>query len=139
VRPAVVFDTSVLMSAVIWGGTPGRCLQLAREGRVEGVICAEILEELAQKLVLKLAFSSQQAVEVLGSLQLFLVPVVISGRMTGLCADPKDDMVLECALAAEATHVVSGDKKHLLSLKRFRGISIVSPAELLQAIGVAKA
>jgi predicted nucleic acid-binding protein len=62
-------------------------------------------------------------------------PIVITGQMANLCADPKDDMVLECALAAQATQVVSGDKKHLLSLKQFRGISIVSPAELIRMVG----
>jgi predicted nucleic acid-binding protein len=43
-------------------------------------------------------------------------------------------MVLECALAAEADYIVSGDKKHLLALREFRGISIVSPAEFLRKI-----
>jgi predicted nucleic acid-binding protein len=93
--------------------------------------------QLADKLTAKLAFSNQQIVEVIGSLQIFLRPVVITGQMTNLCADPKDDMVLECALASQATQVVSSDKKHLLSLKQFRGISIVSPAELIRMVEAA--
>jgi len=76
------------------------------------------LNELADKLDVRLGFTNEQIIEIIGSLQLFLKPVEISGRMTGLCpADPKDDMVLECALAAKATHLVSGDKKHLLPIK----------------------
>lgn len=133
----VVFDTSVLMSAVGWGGRPGRCVQLARDGRIEGVTCVEILDELADKLSAKLGYSNEQVVRVIGSLQLFLRPIAITGTMTGLCADPKDDMVLECALAAPATHVVSGDKKHLLSLGQFRGIPIISPAELERVVQAA--
>jgi predicted nucleic acid-binding protein len=43
-------------------------------------------------------------------------------------------MVLECALAAEADYIVSGDKKHLLALQQFQGISIVSPADFLRRI-----
>jgi predicted nucleic acid-binding protein len=43
-------------------------------------------------------------------------------------------MILECALAAEADFIVSGDKKHLLVLRRFRGIPIVSPAEFLRRL-----
>ncbi len=104
---------------------------MARDGRIEGVTCTEILDELADKLSIKLAFSNQQLIEVIGSLQIFLKPVAITGQMTGLCADPKDDMVLECALVAGATHVVSSDKKHLLTLQQFRGIGIVSPAQLI--------
>jgi predicted nucleic acid-binding protein len=40
--------------------------------------------------------------------------------------------VLECALAAKADYIVSGDRRHLLPLKAFRGIPIVSPAEFLR-------
>jgi predicted nucleic acid-binding protein len=48
--------------------------------------------------------------------------------------DPQDEMVLECALAAEVDVIVSGDKKHLLSLRRFRGIPILSPSEFLRSL-----
>jgi predicted nucleic acid-binding protein len=40
-------------------------------------------------------------------------------------------MILECALVAKAGHIISGDKKHLLRLKQFRRIPMVSPAEFL--------
>jgi uncharacterized protein len=133
----VVFDTSVLFSAIGWKGKPSQCVQFARDGRIDGVTCAEILDELAEKLAIKLAFNSQQIIEIIGSLQIFLKPVAITGQMTNLCADPKDDMVLECALIANATQVVSSDKKHLLSIKQFRGIDIVSPAELIRIVGAA--
>jgi len=57
-------------------------------------------------------------------------------RATGATVDPGDEMVLECALAAEADYIVSGDKKHLLALREFRGISIVSPAEFLRRLKI---
>jgi predicted nucleic acid-binding protein len=60
--------------------------------------------------------------------------VEISGAMTGLQRDPKDDMVLECAVVAGATHVVTGDRQHLLPVKEFRGIKIVTPRELLDLV-----
>ena len=65
----------------------------------------------------------------------FMHATSITGSLRGVCPDPKDDMVLECAIAAKETHVVTGDKKHLLSLKSFQGIAIVSPAVLAQAVG----
>ena len=57
-------------------------------------------------------------------------------RAGGATPDPNDEMVLECALAAEADAIVSGDKKHLLSLRKFRGIAIVSPSDLLRRLPV---
>ena len=45
--------------------------------------------------------------------------------------DPTDNRILECAQAAEAQFVVTGDKKHLLPLSSFRGISIVGLRDFL--------
>jgi len=46
-----------------------------------------------------------------------------------------DNRILECALAAEAQFLVTGDTKHLLPLKVFRGILIKSPREILDRLG----
>ena len=132
--PVAVFDTNVLFSAVAWRGNPARCVELARDGSIVGVTCTEILNELAEKLALRLGFNNEQVMQALASLLGFLQAATITGQMTGLCADPKDDKVLECALAANATHVVTGDKRHLLILKQFRAIEIVSPADFLRVV-----
>ncbi len=55
-------------------------------------------------------------------------------RATGATPDPGDEMILECAAAAAADFIVSGDKKHLLALRQFQGIPIVSPAELFESM-----
>jgi len=52
------------------------------------------------------------------------------GSIRGFCRDPKDDMVLECAVLAGAEIIVSGDK-YLLTMDPFRGIRILSPREFL--------
>ena len=45
--------------------------------------------------------------------------------------DPKDDKILDCALACNADFIVSQDN-HLLNLKTFRNIKIASPEEFLK-------
>jgi predicted nucleic acid-binding protein len=127
----------VLFSAIGWAGKPRRCLEFARTGRIEAVTCEQIIEELAEKLKQKLNFSDRQVLETSAYLMGFMRAVAIPGTLRGASPDPDDDMVLECAAAAGATQVVSGDKKHLLSLKQFRGISILSPAELVQRVEAA--
>ena len=47
--------------------------------------------------------------------------------------DPDDDHVLACAFAAQADLIVSGDS-HLLNLKTYHRIRIVSAAEALALI-----
>lgn len=135
----VVFDTNVLFSAVGWGGTPGRCVDLAAGGTVVGVTCVEILAELADRLRAKLLYDDEQIARVLASLLRFLQVVPITSNMRGMQADPKDDKVLECAVAGGSTHVVTGDRKHLLPLKACRGVRIVTPAEFLREIETARA
>lgn len=56
-RPIVVFDTNVLFSHTSWRGNPFQCVELARAGAVEGVTCLEILNELTDKLQVKLSFT----------------------------------------------------------------------------------
>jgi uncharacterized protein len=45
--------------------------------------------------------------------------------------DPDDNRILECALAADAWFIVSGDR-HLLTLRAYQSMSIVSPREFLE-------
>ncbi|MCE2416478.1 hypothetical protein J4G07_21065 [Candidatus Poribacteria bacterium] len=61
----------------------------------------------------------------------FLRPVEIPNRLKGVTTDPDDSMVVECAVVAGATHIVTGDQKHLLPLKSYRNILIVKPADFL--------
>lgn len=46
-------------------------------------------------------------------------------------ADPADDQVLACAVSASADRIVSGDR-HLLEIRSFRGISILTAQEYLR-------
>ena len=56
-QPIAVYDTNILFSGLGWKGTPNRCIELARQGRVVGLTCSEILDELTEKLTTKLNFS----------------------------------------------------------------------------------
>jgi predicted nucleic acid-binding protein len=49
-------------------------------------------------------------------------------------ADPGDDLVLDCALAARADLIITGDRKRLLPLKAYQGIGMVSPKEAVERI-----
>lgn len=129
--PIAVFDTNVLLSGVGWKGRPYECLELARVGKVEGITCAEVLDELAAKLKTKLEFSEEETINTIVDLLAFLKLVTIDGTLKAVQADPDDDKILECALAGSANFVVTGDRRHLLPLRTFRGISIVTPAEFL--------
>jgi predicted nucleic acid-binding protein len=50
--------------------------------------------------------------------------------------DPDDEMFIECAVAAQAEYLVTGDKAHLLEVKQVSGTSIVSVSNFLAELGV---
>ena len=52
-------------------------------------------------------------------------------KLAGVVGDDDDHRILEGAVAADAEFLVTGDKKDLLPLSRFREIRIVSPREFL--------
>ncbi len=137
-RPVVVFDTNVLLSAIGWKGNPYRCLELARTGDVEGLTCAEIICELTEKLRLKLGFSDEQVTETLADILSVLRVITITGELKAVPSDPDDDKVIECAVVGAATHIVSGDRRHLLPLGSHAGIAIVSPAEFIRLLATSR-
>jgi predicted nucleic acid-binding protein len=54
----------------------------------------------------------------------------VPGILSGVCRDPKDDFILECAVLGNADVIVTGDKD-LLALGEYEGIRIVTPRQYL--------
>ena len=130
-QPIVVYDTNVLISGMIWGGIPYDCIALAQEEKVEGLICEEILDEFWDKLTTKFSFSLHDASKIVTELLDFLHIVEITNQLKDVTADPDDDMIIECALVGNATHIITGDRRHLLPLESYEGILIVKPTDFL--------
>jgi len=129
----VVLDTNVLVSALVGHGKPRRLLTKLFEGH-EIVSSKQMLAELGDVLSRrKFGFTRHQIDEFLlimvkGSILATIVecPKIIE-------EDPDDDVVLATALEGRAEFLVSGDK-HLLSLREFRGIRIVTVREMLETL-----
>ncbi len=45
-----------------------------------------------------------------------------------------DNRILECAIEGKADYIISGDKHHILPLKKFQKIRILSPSQFLKSI-----
>lgn len=131
----VVFDTNVVASASFWRGKPFDCLSAWAQGKCEAVVSPATLAEYHETIEeLCLRSVDRKPVEWADSLAESAVLVFPTDRATGATSDPDDEMILECALAGEVDYIVSGDKKHLLSLGEFRGIRVVSPAEFVRIL-----
>jgi uncharacterized protein len=129
-----VFDTNILISAVLsCNGAPFKCLALAKIGQIESVTCQEILDEFAEKLLLKFKFSEDMTQIAIQEVRNFSRLIEIPGVLKAVPNDADDDMVVECAVLGKATHIVTGDK-HLLTLMNYQNISIVKAADFLLGI-----
>ena len=133
----VLFDTNVLIAAFL---TEGLCWKLLlRANRKEFLLCTSpyILEELKRNLHGKFSFTREDASEAIGLITEIAWVADDKGiEVKGVCRDRKDDAILASALASRADYIVTGDQD-LLSLKRYKGVKILSPREfeVLMAVG----
>lgn len=126
-----VFDTNILLAALFsQNGNPFRCLALAKTGKVESLTCQEILDEFAEKLLIKFKFSEEMTQAAVEEVRRFSRIVKISGTLRAVPDDADDDMIIDCGLTGNATHIVTGDK-HLLSMKNYQEIEIVKATDFV--------
>lgn len=105
----VVLDSGIWISALQFGGTP--LLALEKALAVDRIAsCTQIEQEIARVLIGKMSWEADRVAETLAFCLLGAIHVPVRGRIKGVCRDPKDDMVIECAVNAHADLIVSGDK-----------------------------
>lgn len=127
----IVADTNVVVSGFLFHGPPRELLLRIQRGLVFNATSPALLAELEDVLA-RPKFGVSTAV-----LNLFLAECEATFEVVSpvkqvrvIEDDPDDDRVLEAALTAKASTIVSGDR-HLLQLKRWNDISILSPSEFL--------
>lgn len=131
----VVADTNVLVSAIVFGGPPGRIVELAAEGRLQLIISPALINELRAVPRRKFGFSDAAVYQSETLLRRASVIVEPDQQLSIVLQDPADNRVLEAAEAGNAEAIVSGDR-HLLALGTFGAITIISPREFLGSAGV---
>lgn len=127
----VVLDTNVIMSAIFFGGIPGKILDAQKSQKLTLVISPEILSEY-QEVAARLA--NQFHVEYEPILEWITVNselVAHSALKTQVSMDPDDDKFIACALASGAKIICSGDK-HLLNENGYQGIEILKPRGFIE-------
>ncbi|MFQ5847281.1 MAG: putative toxin-antitoxin system toxin component, PIN family [Candidatus Methylomirabilales bacterium] len=130
----VVADTNVYVSAIVFGGTCEAILVLARAGVVEFFLCPAIRTELKDVLAHTFGWPPPQVRDALAEAQALASLVRPSVRLSGILVHDQDHRILECAVAAHADFLITGDEKHLQPLKTFRGTQIVSPRAFLDRL-----
>ena len=129
----VVFDTNMIISALLFGGKPKDLLDLGFAGHLEICISSPLIEELVGVLGEKFQAPREWILEAAGVLRANSRLIEPGEEIRAVKDDPMDNRVLECAVAAKADLIVSGDH-HLLDLKSYRGIKILGVSEALSRL-----
>lgn len=74
----------------------------------------------------------QQIISVITDVAIRIIPKPLGE--TVIPNDPSDEAVLACAVTADARMIVSGDIKHLLPLRAYRSIRIMTAKEYLAQV-----
>lgn len=132
----IVVDTNVMIAAILWQGPPHRILELAERGQVSLCAIPSMLEELQEVLERsKFRKQLQNRATSIEEIMSDLLPLVELYEPTAapkaVPADPDDEIFIECALSADAPFLISGDD-HLLRLRKYGRIRIVTPTEFLR-------
>ena len=130
----VVLDTNVVVSALNFPGNERLVLELALRGRFEFYLSRFILEEVAGVLVRKFGWGEERTTEAVLVLETAAnvieppqLPEVIEGGHA-------DNRVLDCAAAASADYLITGDRRHLLPIGEHRGARIVNAPRFLSKL-----
>lgn len=127
----VVIDTNIFISAFGWGGRPLKIIELLENGEIRNCVSEETFNELFEALTYpKLGFPIKLQTEIL-ELVLAYSDFYSPKENLELTPDPEDNKFIECALSANASFIITGDKG-LLSIKQFRNIKIVTPDDFLK-------
>lgn len=136
----IVLDTNVVLSALLWRGTPYHHLfQAIREAEPIELFTSEVLLEELREILLRPSPAKRLSLIRLSAGQV-LAKYIETVDLVAPIATPRvvrddidDDHVIAAAVAAQADFIVSGDR-HLLTLGIHHGIRIITAAEALQTV-----
>ncbi len=134
----VVFDTNIVISALVFGGNLDELRRLWVSGRVKPILCRETTAELLRVLhypKFKLTQSDREAL-----LQDYL-PYVEVARLPEplpllpyVCRDRDDAVFIQLAIATAADVLVSGDKD-LMEMQGLVQVQIMGLREFMNMLG----
>jgi len=125
----VTLDSGIFISAMEYGGVPKEALVHAAATE-ELLICTQIENEIIRVMHDKFGHLPDEVRRRLSAYVGDATRITVTGVLSGICRDPNDDFILECAAAGHADAIVTGDKD-LLSLGTYRSIMILTPRQYL--------
>ncbi|MBI2588463.1 putative toxin-antitoxin system toxin component, PIN family [Candidatus Berkelbacteria bacterium] len=131
----VVLDTNIYLSGLAFPSRlPSLVLSIARKGQITTYCSPFILKEIRKNLIVKFGYSKEITQKFIEEILKF-VNIVKPLKKVKIIKDKDDDnRILECALEINADFLITGDRKHILPLKKAGKTKIVTVREFLKVI-----
>lgn len=130
-----VIDTNVTVSGLLFGGLPLKIIHAALARRFEWIISPVLINELERVLRSEKFALSDHEIQVLTAPLLDIAEIVVPEKTINVITRcPADNRVLECAMEGRCSVIVSGDRRDLLSLKRYHQVEIVTARQFFERL-----
>lgn len=134
----VVLDTNTLISGLLWDGNESMVIEKVEKKEIKLFISYQMLEELEgvlkrEKFSKRLEGKEYTVEKAVAKIALIATLIEPNIDIDIIKEDSDDNRVLECAVSARATVIVSGDS-HLLNLNDYAGIQIISTIDFIKQI-----
>ena len=127
----VTSDTNIFISSLVFpGGKSFQLLQLARAGKINLTVSEAILDEIGGVPARKFGWQPDDIAEARKWITEIARTTTPAVQLSVIKEDPADDRILECAVAAGADYIVSGDND-LLRLGQYDGMPVMNPSDFL--------
>jgi len=134
----ITVDTNVLISATFWYGDSYRVIEAVEQKKISLILSEDIIEEYRGVLgyeeikekIRNTNLATKQSVQKIVSLARIVIP---TRKINVVHDDPDDNRIIECAVAGNVNYLITQDR-HLLKLKEFEGIKILTPHDFLRLI-----
>ena len=125
----IVLDTNVFISGIFWRGASNEVITNWMEGKFTLTTSLGAVSEIIKVLRdFKIKLSDDMIKEWVDLIIKNSIIVEPKEKIEAVKDDPKDNIFIETAVAGNVEYIVSQDN-HLLKLKKFRGIKIITPEE----------
>ena len=125
----VVLDTNIFISGIFWKGSSNKVITKWKERKFTLVTSLEAISEIVKVLKdFKIRLSDDMIQEWTDLIVKNSIIVESKEKIDIVKDDPDDNKFLEAAVAGNADYIISQDN-HLLKLKEFRRIKIITPEE----------
>ena len=129
----ITVDTNILISAFIYPGmTVVKIFDMIADGRLRLGLSEDILREFAGVCVRKFDYEPEDAIRYTEIIRQN-TEIVRPKERVCVIRDEPDNRIIECAAEFKADYIISGDK-HILEVKKYKGIQILPPAEFIKRL-----